>query len=243
MAPKHLAVPCRWEEVAVGTQFNTPGAFGALDPVERRRLGRFGGLLLLIGSASSFPAGLVLDPPPPLSNHLLALGGVAAGAILLYAPWRRMSSHWLHAVLILGAAETTAGIYIFSDDYAFYLVLIAMYAAFVVRSQAVLAAYLALFVSLLASMLVVDDTSISQPAHHVLVVLPVLLIAPAIVSYLRTTLERRERAYRGFAQEAVTLATRIRGTDGRAPDLFERRLQELDEGIQDGGTERTGAPT
>ena len=189
-------------------------SFGPLSGEDRRRLGRFAGILMVVGALVSFPAGLILDPPPELHKHLLGLGSVLAGLVVFLAPWERISANWLHAALIVSTCEIAAGVAIFSDDYAFFYVMVAMYVAFVVRDRTVLVAYgLFLALALLAPVSYADE-DLNEQAHHILVTLPVLIIAAAIVRYLRDTLEQRELQYRGFAHEAVSLAERIRGGNG-----------------------------
>jgi len=51
-----------------------------LSPQERRRLGRLGGVLMIIGSLAVVPAAAFLDDPPDAIEHLVALAGVLAGA-------------------------------------------------------------------------------------------------------------------------------------------------------------------
>jgi hypothetical protein len=207
-------------------------AFGRLGPEDRRRLGRMGGALFLAGSAFSFPAGLALDPLPAATSHLLGTGGIVTGVALLLAPWERMPSRWLHTLIVLGIAETAAAVLIFSDDFAFYYVVVAIYAAYMVRDRRVLAAYMSLLLLALLAPIAYDEGNARVQAHHVLVTIPVLSIAAAIVLYLRDSLEERERRYRRFAYEAVALAIRIRGSGRRrtgsaAADELETKLDEL----------------
>ena len=96
--------------------------------------------------------------------------------------------------MIVGAAEIAAGVAIFSDDYAFVYVLVAMYAAYVIRDRRWLLAYMAFFTAMLCLPLVYDGDDLSEQVHHILVTFPVFLIAALIVAYLRDTLEQRERA-------------------------------------------------
>jgi hypothetical protein len=205
------------------------GAFGPLSGDERRRLGRFAGVLMIVGALVSFPAGFALEPQPPLHEHLIGLGSAALGVVAYFAPWERISSGWLHLAIIVGTVEIAAGVAVFSDDYAFFYVLVAMFAAFIIRDHTVVVAY-ALFMGLaLFAPLAYANEDVNEQVHHVLVTLPVLVIAAAIVRYLRDTLEHRERQYRGFAHEAVSLAERIRGGNGRddAEEDLAARLERL----------------
>lgn len=202
----------------VGEAGQDDRAFGSLTGDERVRLGRLAGVLMVVGAVVSFPAGLVMEPAPAAHEHLLGLASILFGVVVLLAPWERISANWLHVALVVATAEIAAGVAIFSDDYAFFYVLVAMYVTFVVRGRTVLLAY-ALFLALaLLAPLTYADEDLNEQVHHILVTLPVLVIAAVIVRYLRDTLERRERQYRGFAHEAVSLAERIRGANGGEDD-------------------------
>jgi hypothetical protein len=106
-----------------------------------------------------------------------------------------------------------------------------MYAAYVIRDRTVLIAYMAFFAAALLAPLVYSNDDPSDQVHHILLVVPVFAIAVFIVRYLRDTLELREREYRHFAFEAVSLAERIRGRpDGGLEGDLEERLGRLAEG-------------
>src|SRR5687768_1450392 len=67
------------DEGTVGPVGESAHAFGSLSGEERLRLGRLAGVLMIIGAMVAFPAGLVLEPPPALHEHLLGLGSILAG--------------------------------------------------------------------------------------------------------------------------------------------------------------------
>jgi hypothetical protein len=202
-----------------------------MTPQERRRVGRLGGILFFTGSLFSFPAGLTLEPAPALPSHLLGIIGILTGLAVVFAPWEGLSSRWLHAVLIGGTLEVTLGVIIFSPDFSFYFVIVAIYAAYIVRERKVLAAYMGLFLVGLLSQLVLDSDDTREKVREVLVVMPVLITAATVIVYLRETLERREQLYRGFAYEAISLAARIRGAgklhDQAKLDSIDRQLDRL----------------
>lgn len=216
------------------------GAFGAIAGEELRRLGRFAGVLLLAGALVSFPAGVVLEPAPDAPAHLIGLATLLTGIAAFFAPWERMSANWLHLGLIVSTVEIAAGVAVFSDDFGFFYVIVGMYAAYVIRDRAVLIAYMVFFAAALLAPLVYSDDDLSDQVHHILIVVPVFAIAVFIVRYLRDTLELREREYRHFAFEAVSLAERIRGRpDGGLEGDLEERLGRLAEGAD--GEQRTKA--
>lgn len=192
------------------------GAFGALSAEERERLGRLGGVLFIAGSAFTIPAALFIDPAPAATSYLVGVVGLAAGTGFYLAPWRRMSSNWLHVGLGAATVQTAVAVRVLSDDFAFYYVVVAMYVAYVVRDRRAVAGYFGLLLAALLVPLTYDEHNLREQAHHILVTLPVFVIAAGFVLYLRGTLESREQRYRRFAYEAVALAIRIRGSRPRA---------------------------
>jgi hypothetical protein len=188
---------------------------------------------MVSGALVSLPAGLVLDPPPEPTDHLIALAAAVLGLAAILAPWPRLSNNWLHAAPVVSTVAVAVAVDVISDDYAFFYVLIAMYAAFVIRNPAVLAAYTVVLTVALCAPLVYSTDDVSVTAHHILVTVPVLLISAGMVRFLRDTLERRESEYRGFATEAISLAERIRGRPGPrrgAGETLEKRLERLSAG-------------
>ncbi len=203
-----------------------------MDAAERGQLGRLGGALLAIGSMAAVPAGLVLEPPPDLAKHLTSFAGVVIGLAFYFAPWERLADRWLYAIPLLGTAEVLVGVGLFSDDFAFFQVLIATFTAYAVKARADFIGFMAFFTATVFLPFAYLDEGSKEIAHHVLVVLPVLLISAGAVRMLKEAMEVREKQYRRFALEAVGLAERIRG-GGPAdepvdPAEFERRLSELE---------------
>ena len=202
-----------------------------LTPEERRRLGKLGGALLIIGALAAAPAAAFIEPSPAPLEYLVIVAGVMAGSALMAFPWERLPERALYSVSIAATGYVMIGTGFYSDDFAFYQVLIAVYTAYVVRQQKDFLVLMAFFtLATLAPLLYVDD-AFKEQAHHILVTLPVMLISAAVVRYLRDALAYRERQYRRFAVEAVTLAERIRGGPAHAqemtPENVEERLAEL----------------
>jgi hypothetical protein len=218
---------------------------------ERRRttvrLVRMAGWLTLMGGVLSIPASLSLEPQPPASDFILTAGITAVGLFGLLAPERWISPAWIYIAIVGGIAAVTASVLVFSDDYTFYFVLVAIYAAYALRSREALAICLAgMTVALSFSVLVElgesNDSEHEEGIHPALVTLPVMLICAAAVWDRRERLEQRERRYRRFAYEAVALAIRIRGSRQRragphAGDELDRHLDELAAQAEDAAVE------
>ena len=149
----------------------------------------------------------------------------------MIVPWERLPERVLYSIPILATGYVVLGASLYSDDFAFYQVLIAVYTAYVVRDRSDFLLLMLFFTAATIAPLLYAEESFDESAHHILVTLPVMLISAAVVRYLRDALAERERQYRRFAVEAVTLAERIRGgpvsrAEPTAEDV-EARLAEL----------------
>jgi hypothetical protein len=173
------------------------------------RLVRIAGILLLTGSVFSIPGGVVIEPAPPLTDYWVSLTGATIAAGLLLAPSAWITGPWVHFSLLVGVVLIAVAVGVFSDDYAFFYVITAIYGAFALRRKAEVLAYVVLLTLALLAPLVYDDR-IKEQLHHIFVVLPVLLISALFVVYLRESLERNARNYAELAGEADALASRIR---------------------------------
>jgi hypothetical protein len=195
------------------------------------RLVRIAGLLLLAGSVFSVPSALALDPQPPVAEFLVSATGFGVSFVLLFAPGDRINGSWIPFCLAIGIVLTALAVGLMSDDYAFFYVVIAIYAAFALRTRLELVVFSVVIGAALFAPLVYSD-EVRVQVHHILVTVPVLVISLIFVRYLRETLEARERTYLGFAKEAVDIAQRIRdrsraSMEGIAEE--QRRLDELAE--------------
>jgi hypothetical protein len=187
------------------------GSRAATDPEDSVRLVRIAGILLLTGSVFSIPGGVVIEPTPPLTDYWVSLTGATIAAGLLLAPSVWITRAWVYFSLVVGVVLIAVAVGVFSDDYAFFYVITAIYGAFALRRKAEVSAYVALLTLALLAPLVYDDR-IKEQLHHIFVVLPVLLISALFVVYLRESLERNARNYAELAGEADALASRIRRT-------------------------------
>lgn len=195
------------------------------------RLVRIAGWLMITAALSSIPGTLALEPMPALSDYMVISITVLTGIVYLLAPARWLTPLWIHVSIVGGAFAIAATVAIFGPDYGFFFALLAIYAAYAVGSRATFAAYLVLLIlALFAPIAYEGEVGEDEGERPDLVALPVMLISAVAVRELRETLERRQRRYRAFADEAIALATRIRGSArGEAGDAeaIEERLDEL----------------
>jgi TRAP-type C4-dicarboxylate transport system permease small subunit len=188
----------------------------ATGPGDSVRLVRVAGVLLLTGSVFSIPGGIVIEPTPPLTDYWVSLTAATIAAGLLLAPSGWITRAWVYLSLVVGVVLIAVAVGVFSDDYAFFYVITAIYAALALRRKKEVLGYAALLTVALLAPLVYDDR-IKEQLHHIFVVLPVLLISALLVVYLRENLERNARNYAQLAGEADALASRIHRSVGTHP--------------------------
>jgi hypothetical protein len=189
---------------------------------------RLAGVLYLACSLVSVPATLALEPVPPLSDFVVLALGILGGCFFLFAPRVWIKPYWIYAAVAGAIGLIAVAVALISDDFAFLYVVNAIYAAVALRSRTALGIFIVVTaVALLAPLVYADDTQ--EQLHHILITLPVYFISLFFVRYLRNMLELRERTYRDFADEAISLAHRIRRSSGTVArdDETERRLDEL----------------
>jgi hypothetical protein len=181
------------------------------------RLVRVAGVLLLTGSLFSIPSGAVLEPAPPLTDYAVSAAGMVIAAALLLSPAHWITRAWIYASLLVGVVLIALAVRLFSDDYAFFYVVTAIYSAFALRRKVEVLAYVALIAVALLAPLVYSD-QVKEQLHHIFIVLPVLVISSLFVVYLRESLEENARNYAQLAGEADALASRIRRSVGLPPE-------------------------
>jgi len=182
-----------------------------------RAEGRLAGILFIVCPLVSLPGALLIQPP---ALAFLSLVGVALliGLVCLALPWERMSRAWLHVPAVIATVEVTALVAVSDRSFAFFFIFIAIYAAFVSRRPAELLAQLALIALGLLAPLVYESANTRATLQLALVAIPALAISAGMVMYLRERLEEDRRAYRRFAQEALSIAARIRGQEPEPVD-------------------------
>lgn len=173
------------------------------------RLVRIAGWLAITAAVLSVPASLTLTPAPAAREYLVPAATTALGAAYVTAPRAWIRPYWIDPGILLGVAAVAAGVAVFGPEYGLFFVLAGIYTAYALRTRAEVATSL---------------VAIARPVR-----------APGLrprrrrppVRELRETLERRQRQYRAFADEAIALATRIRGSARGDPDALDDRLDEL----------------
>ena len=131
-------------------------------PSERKRLGRLGGILVVIGSLAAAPAAAFLEPAPGPAEYLITVGSVVAGVIIMFVPWERLPERALIVVPILATGYVVLGVTVYSDDFAFYQVLIGVYTAYVVSDRRDFLALMVFFTVATVSPLLLADEGFNE---------------------------------------------------------------------------------
>lgn len=205
-----------------------------LDRESAARYGRVAGLLFVTGALATLPAAFLLDPFPGVEILLVTALGVISGAVCLALPWERMPSWSLDLLAVAGTAEILLVCTVVDESYRLLYFVVAVWSAVALPTRARVAVQIGLIV--IAFLVpVIYEVDASEQLRIALLAAPVVAIIAAAVRYLGEMLDRRERASRAFAREAITLAIRLRrGTPGREEERraeladLQRALERLD---------------
>jgi diguanylate cyclase (GGDEF)-like protein len=171
------------------------------DARRRGAAGRVAGLLFLAGSLTLLPSTWLLSPRPAVWVYSLTLLGVISGVLCLRLPWGRLSPRWLEAVPVVATVEVALVVFALGGDgvlYAPLSVLMAVFAAYALRRRAAIAVQVGvLMVALLAA--AIAEGAAGERLVPVVVAIPILCIAAAVVAHLREQLEAGQDAYRRLA--------------------------------------------
>jgi diguanylate cyclase (GGDEF)-like protein len=179
------------------------GSTAEKDGSRRRGLGRLAGLLFCFGALLSVPGVLALDAGPPAWVYVLIGLGFLGGIGCFLVPWERLSPQWFHLVPVIATLVVTAGVWgsetlgILSS---WLYMLIAIVVAYSFSSRAVVGAHVTLISLCLAAPLADPFIGTDDALRNVLVTIPSLVAAVAIVTYFRERLEAGKREYQELAR-------------------------------------------
>jgi diguanylate cyclase (GGDEF)-like protein len=210
--------------LAIATSARTQERSGADEQERRRHVGRLGGALLCLGACAALPSLLLLERPAPVWAFALVAVAFVAGVVCLALPWERLPSAALHSIPITAIALVTAGVVGIEPRgplYAYLYVLVVVMVAYSFRSRLAVAAYLALIAAGSAAPLLDPGTATSDTIRALVVSVPILAIAAAVVTRLRERLEAE-----GEALEALARRDPLTGI-GNYRMLYERLDYEI----------------
>lgn len=180
----------------------SPSAESELDPPQTeaeatRRSGRIAGVLFIAGGLAGTPAIAFQDPALPPTIFLLTALAVISGAICLAVPWERISPRWLSAVGAIASLEVFGVSMMIGPVFCWYFILVAVWSAYVFPRSIDVAAQLALAVTLMFTVAALDG---ARQVVYMLVAVPALVGATALVWTLRQQLERGRAGFRKLSR-------------------------------------------
>jgi diguanylate cyclase (GGDEF)-like protein len=167
-----------------------------------RRNGRIAGILFIAGGIAGTPALAFQDPALPPTVFLLTALAVVSGAICLWAPWERISPRWLSAVGVIASLEVFVTCMVLGPVFCWYYILVAVWSAYVFPRSIDVAAQVGFAVTLMFTAAAMEG---AREVVHLLVAVPALVGATALVWTLRQQLERGRAGYRVLSRrDALT---------------------------------------
>jgi diguanylate cyclase (GGDEF)-like protein len=177
------------------------GAAG--DEARQRSLGRLAGLLFCFGALLSVPSALTLDPGPPAWVYVLIALAFLAGIACFLVPWDRIAPEWFHLVPVVATLAVTAGVWgsqVQGSLSSWLYMLIGIMVAYSFSSRRVVGAYVLLISLCLAAPIADPLIGTDDALRNLVVSVPSLILAVAIVTYFRERLEAGKRAYQELAR-------------------------------------------
>jgi diguanylate cyclase (GGDEF)-like protein len=169
----------------------------------RTATGRLAGILFVVGALASIPANLLFrHPAVGTLNHVMVAVALVSGLGCLLAPWERIPDRVFHAVPVLASAECALTVWAVGTHgpvYEWFFVLVAVFTAYAFESRRVIALHMSLCTVAAALPFVYRADTIEQVAR-VGVLMPMLWVAAAVVTYLREGLVAGQRELADLAR-------------------------------------------
>jgi diguanylate cyclase (GGDEF)-like protein len=182
----------------------TQPAFWENDAVARRAIGRIAGILFSAGGLATVPAyRLMQNPTPPAAANLLPFLAFVSGIACFVVPWDRMRAAWFHLVPAVGTLEVALSVWALGphgNEVAWLYVFVVVFAALAFCERTFVAAHVAFASVALAAPIVYAPESARDNLARTLVALPTLVVAAAVVAFLRERLEFGQDAMRRVAE-------------------------------------------
>jgi diguanylate cyclase (GGDEF)-like protein len=185
-----------------GEDLPAPPRESELDPPQTEaeataRSGRIAGVLFIAGGIAGTPAIAVHDPAYPPTVFLLTALAIVSGAICLLAPWERISARWLSAVGVIASLEVFSTCMLIGPVFSWYYILVAVWSAYVFPRSVDVAAQVGFAVTMMFTAAALES---AREVVYMLVAVPALIGATALVWTLRQQLERGRAGYRRLSR-------------------------------------------
>lgn len=184
---------------------------GRVSSTLARGYGTLAGMAIIGAAALAVPSTLFLDPRPESEAYLSTVAAIMVGLICMALPWERMDARWLHFVGVLATVLAAVAVALFGPTYVAFYFLIAVAAAYMSSTWRELLAQIALIAVALFGPIWWGPQEPAATVHVALVVFPLLCLSTGIFAYLRRRMVADQSSYRVFAEETLSLASRIAG--------------------------------
>ncbi|HEX6459851.1 MAG TPA: GGDEF domain-containing protein [Thermoleophilaceae bacterium] len=203
----------------------TQPAFWENDAAGRRAIGRIAGILFSAGGLATVPAyRLMQNPTPPAAANLLPFLAFVSGIACFMVPWDRMRASWFHLVPAIGTLEVALSVWALGPHgnvVSWFYVFVVVFAALAFCERSSVSAHVAFASVALAAPIVYEPGSARDNLVRTLVALPTLVVAAAVVAFLRERLELGQEAMRMAAERDPLTGV------GNYRTLFERLDYEI----------------
>lgn len=179
-------------------------AFWENDAAGRRAIGRIAGILFSAGGLATVPAyRLMQHPAPPAVANLLPFLAFVSGIVCFAIPWERVRAGWFHLLPIVGTLEVGVSVWtigVHGGVVSWFYVFVVVFAAFAFRPRSHVAAHVAFASVALAAPILYAPHGGPDNLARTLVAVPTLVVAAAVVAFLRERLELGHEAMREAAE-------------------------------------------
>jgi diguanylate cyclase (GGDEF)-like protein len=178
----------------------TQPAFWENDAAGRRAIGRIAGILFSAGGLATVPAyRLMENPAPPAMANVLPFLAFVSGIVCFLIPWDRLRPVWFHLVPALGTLEVAFSVWALGahgNVVSWFYVFVVVFAALAFCERLSVTAHVMFASAALAAPIVYMPESARENLVRTLVALPTLVVAAAVVAFLRERLELGQDAMR-----------------------------------------------
>jgi len=188
----------------------------------QRRYWRLAALLFFSGGLAAIAADALHRPAHEPTVYLLPALALATG-VVCWVIADRASLRWLPALVALATLEIALTVWLVSQVFAFYYIMIAFYAAYVFRSRRQVALQFALASVCVLLPVAYDPEGARETVITAVVLIPTLLLTAGVMVHLRERLEASEERYRRLAEsDPLTGVGNYRMLSEKLPEELDR---------------------
>lgn len=182
----------------------TQPAFWENDAEGRRVIGRIAGILFAAGGVATVPAYRLMEAPaPPATANLLPFVAFVSGLACFMVPWDRLRPAWFHLLPVLATLEVAFSVWVLGEQgnvVSWFYVFVVVFAALAFRERAFVSSHVAFAALALAAPILYLPGSARDNLVLTLIALPTLVVAAAVVTFLRERLELGQELMRYAAE-------------------------------------------